>query len=127
MLYEIMKHVNNFFLTGELYAQKFKIEDGKINLDAVKDGEYILIQHSKFNDGVYKMPAELKDEEFTGEIAILAPSDAFLSLCGEITTYVEKTASISPFSSESFGGYSYTRAMNAHGGFMHWTDAYRTN
>lgn len=126
MLYEIMKHINNFFLTGELYSQTFTIKNGKISLSSMQDGDYYLVLHSKYNDGVYKYPSdELKDETFTGEVAILAPPSAFIALCEEITAYNEKTATLSPFQSESFGGYSYSRAMNANGTFQSWQDAYR--
>lgn len=125
MIYEVMSHIRNFFVT-DINEGKFTIENGKIKELEFEDGSYILIRNSRKNNGVYCLPYTLKDEEFEGEVDLLCPPDSFLSLCGEIETYNEKTKNLSPFASESFGGYSYTRATNSNGTFQSWQDAYRS-
>ena len=125
MIYEVMKHIKNYFIK-EFTAGAFEISGGTIELKGVQNGVYFLILGSLMNDGVYQYPAhDLKDEKFSGEIAILSPPGAFISLCDEIAEYQKKTSNLGPFQSESFGGYSYSRAMNANGTFQGWQDAYR--
>ena len=127
MLYEIMKSIKNFFLTGEIYIDNFTIKDGSLSLPFVEEGTYILIKGSKRNDGVYKYPDNtLEDETFRGEIAILSPPRDFIKLCDEISEFNKKMANIGPYASESFGGYSYTIEKNANGSRVTWQDAFRT-
>ena len=120
MLYEIMRSIRNFF-PREYYGGHFKIEGGGISLPHVLDGQYILIEGSAYNDGVYQYPTgDLRDEEFVGDITVLAPPAEFLALAKEIEEYQSKSVA-SAFTSESFGGYSYSR--NAGAG---WQDAFRS-
>lgn len=116
MLYEVMKQVRNFFPTGTHVYETFKIEDGTVQLPFLQDGQYFLIEKSVFNDGVHKYPAsDLKDETFYGCISPLAIPKDFLRLVEDIEKWQEKNADIvaSPYLSESFGGYSYTKATSA--------------
>ena len=55
------------------------------------------------------------DERFEGAVWALAVPPAVIALAGEITEWQEKNgeAVLSPYTSESFGGYSYTRATDA--------------
>lgn len=128
MLYEIMRHCRNFFPV-EHKEDNFVIKDGIISLPFIHEGQYYLIEGSIFNDGLYKKGAEeLTDEEFTGVITALAIPKAFLELATEIEAFVQKNPA-SPFQSESFGGYSYTRATkgsssNAGGGVATWKDVF---
>ena len=69
---------------------------------------------SVFNDGVYQNTdlLELTDETFTGAIWLMAIPKYVIDLASEISEWITKyndTIS-SPFQSESFGGYSYTKA-----------------
>lgn len=124
MLYEIMKHIRNFFVRGEKIQGEIHIEDGTISLPLL-DGQYFLIEGSILNDGVYQYPAsELTDETFVGVITPLAPPADFISLCNEIKEYNSKSPE-SAFTSESFGGYSYTRATDKDGNVAGWQSAYK--
>lgn len=123
MLYEIMRHIRNFFVYKS-YKDKFTIKDGVLDLDEIKDGMYFLIEGSLLNDGVYQAPVTLQDEEFNGLVAILNPPHKFIELSTEISTYVENHKA-NPYSSESFGGYSYTRATNKSGNLVGWQDVFR--
>lgn len=112
MLFEIMVHIKNFFPTELSEETEYKIEGGVISLPFVSDGQYIRIEGSTLNDGVYQYPvADLTDEEFKGTITVLAPPKSFLELVKEIETF-QKKYEATPFASESFGGYSYTKSDN---------------
>lgn len=125
MLYEIMAHIRNFFLTSERIDGKVNIVDGTIDLPFAEDGDYVLISGSRRNDGVYTAPLSgLKDEAFDGCVVLIAPPAAFISLCDEITAYVAKDGQAGPYTSESFGGYSYQKATNARGVAASWKDVF---
>lgn len=127
MLYEVLKHIRNFFpVTREARSGRFEIEEGVITLDFVNPEQYFLIEGSVFNDGVFRYTNDLKlhDEEFYGRIVPLAIPAAVIDLVTEIEKYHEESGAASPFSSESYGGYSYTRAQNASGNAASWKEAF---
>ena len=124
MLYEIMAHIRNFF-PAEGHEGAYVIENNTISLSFAKAGQYILIEGSTMNDGVYKLPVDdLNDEEFTGRITLLTPPKAFIELVEEIKAYMQENKP-TPYQSESFGGYSYTKATNASGNAASWQDVFR--
>ena len=125
MLYTIMKHLRNFFLTNVSETGSFEIKGGMISLPFVKDDQYIMIEGSNFNDGVYVYPvSDLTDEEFEGSIIVLNPPADFLELVKEIEAYQEKNKGTEGYVSESFGGYSYSKATN-NGHIISWSDIYK--
>ena len=112
MLEQILDFIHNYFIK-EVYKGRFIISDGSINIDGIKIGQYFKIRGSALNDGIYKYPDdELTDEEFDGEVWLMAVPRSLVALGAEIEAWVDKYGeqSASPFSSESFGGYSYTKA-----------------
>lgn len=112
MLEQVLNFIHNYFIK-EVYRGKFRISNNTFNCDFLQDGQYYKIIGSVFNDGVHKFPSDmLVDEEFDGEIWAMAVPPTVIALCEEINAYVEKYADKinSPFQSESFGGYSYTKA-----------------
>lgn len=124
MLYEIMKHIRNFFLTDEREDGHFKIENGNIALSFLKENQYFLVNGSTFNDGVHQYGhMELIDEEFDGSIVALAIPSGFLGLVAEIEDF-QKTSKPSDLASESFGGYSYTKATTSTGKAGGWQSAF---
>ena len=126
MLFEVMKHIKNFFPTDICEEGEFTITDGGLNLPFVKEGQYIYIEGSSMNDGVYQYPlSNMTDETFKGFITILAPPKAFLDLVADIKSYEANNAA-TPYQSESFGGYSYTRATNKAGNIAGWQDVFRS-
>lgn len=58
MLYEVMKYCNNFFLTDRRKDGYFSIENGRLDLPFVHEGEYILIEGSTMHDNIWKYPLE---------------------------------------------------------------------
>jgi hypothetical protein len=130
MIQQVCAHIHNFFLSRNGVAHHresgtFTISEGSIDLPFLMDGQYFLITGSRFSDGVHKYPVEgLTDETFTGIIWEMRPPKDFLDLVDEIDNWNTKYASVmnSPYSSESFNGYSYQKAQsyasNGGGGFL---------
>lgn len=124
MLYTICKHIKNFFVIAR-YEGKFSIVDGTLSLPLL-DGQYFLIEGSVLNDGVYQYPVtDLKDETFSGAICGMAVPKDFIELTEEIKSYNDKNTD-GPYSSESFGGYSYTKATDSSGNVASWKSAFAT-
>lgn len=122
MLSELCRELRNWFDRGQpKFYGSFEIFEGKlINAEFIKsiqNNQYFRISGSVFNDGVYKYTSELSliDETFTGSIWLMAIPKEVLDLSKEIDDWNKKYATIdsenmSPFQSESFGGYSYSKA-----------------
>lgn len=116
MLTVICKEIRNWFDKEKLFGV-FEISGGTIDLSdtSILDGQYFRIVGSVFNDGVWQYPAtELLDETFDGAIWLLAIPNDVIQLADDIAAWKEKysgvdAAAASPFTSESFGGYSYSK------------------
>lgn len=125
MLEQILMHLNNWFLVpGGVRADTYTIKDGSITLPFLANGQYFRIVGSLFNDGVYQYPAELTDETFDGSVWALAIPKALLSTVDEITAWTAKNGDSGPYTSESFGGYSYSKATNSKGMAVGWRDVF---
>ena len=134
MLNELCQEIRNYFDKAQpKFIESITIQDGAITnadfLDAVKPNQYFRIIGSIFNDGVYcyKEGLVLEDETFDGAIWLMAIPKDFLALANEIDDWIVKygEAINSPYQSESFGGYSYSKASgNNGGGAVTWQDAF---
>lgn len=130
MLEQVLMNIRNWFpVKGGIYSDTFTIKDGGITLPFLADGQYFRICGSVFNDGLHQYNVlDLTDETFTGTIWALAIPKAVIELADEIQKWQEKNgeASVSPYSSESFGGYSYSKATDAEtGGAVTWQSAFK--
>lgn len=123
MLETVLMYLNNWFVVGR-YDDTYTIEDGGITLPFLVDGQYFRIVGSLFNDGVYQYPAELTDETFDGSVWAMAIPKALLSTVEEITAWTAKNGDSGPYTSESFGGYSYSKATNSKGLAVGWRDVF---
>ena len=94
------------------------------DVDFLANGQYFRIKGSVFSDGlhVYQSGETLADETFEGEIWALAIPKSVKELAVEITTYTEKNP-VTDKVSESFGGYSYSRASGTTGAPTGWQGA----
>ena len=131
MLEQVLMHLNNWFLVpGGIHEGTYTIEDGGITLPFLANGQYFRICGSVFNDGLHQYPAsDLKAETFEGTVWALAVPQAVIDLSTEIESWQVKNgdASVSPYQSESFGGYSYSKATDsASGGAVTWQTAFRS-
>lgn len=135
ILTEICADIRNYFKVGAIHG-KFVVIDGQIcnengdAISAIQNGQYFRIIGSVFNDGVHKFPAELQDENiFEGSIWLMAVPSAVVSLASEIDAWCVKNEAIdspamSPFTSESFGGYSYSKS-GSDGSSITWKQAFK--
>lgn len=111
MLEQILDHIHNYFVK-DVYKGEYEIVSNTINLPFLIDGQYFKIVGSVLNDGLYQYPSsDLQDETFKGEIWALAIPPAIIKLADEVETWVNKygECAASPYQSESFGGYSYSK------------------
>ena len=135
MLTEICEHLHNWFdVRDGAYinrtADTFTISGGSISPfpSSLIGGQYIRIVGSLLNDGIYLLPAdfiipELEDETFTRAIFGLAIPRDLVTLDSEITAYVTANPA-SGYVSESFGGWSGTKATGANGAALSWQSVY---
>lgn len=113
---EVMRELNNYFESGIPAAANYHISaDGTITPSDGLTGAYIAISGSNLHDGVFPMSGnavdfgeDIAEETFEGVVYDLHPPKAFIDLCAQIAAFDEKTP-VSAYTSESFGGYSYTR------------------
>ena len=129
MLEQVLRHLNNWFLV-DIHEGTFTVENGSIALPFLQINQYFRICGSMCNDGLHQYPAgDLTDETFTGTVWVLAVPNAVVALAEDIAAWEEKNgeAVASPYQSESFGGYSYTkRSAGSDSGTLNgWQDAFR--
>ena len=130
MLEQVLRQLNNWFLV-EIHEGTFTVENGSITLPFLQNGQYFRVCGSVFNDGLHQYPAtDLTDETFTGTVWALAVPNAVVTLSIDIAAWEEKNgeAVLSPYTSESFGGYSYTKASGGNAdtsAVTGWQDAFR--
>ena len=118
-LTELCAELNNYFP----YRKKvgtFKVEGGTLtNLDGLglQNGQYYRVRGSVFNDGVHKYPNDtlVNEDSFNGAVWAMAVPSAVVDLASEIAEWQTKyggvdSASMSPYNSESFGNYSYSKS-----------------
>lgn len=130
MLEQVLRHLNNWFLL-EIHEGTFTVENGGVTLPFLQTDQYFRICGSVFNDGLHQYPAaDLTEETFTGTVWALAVPKAVVTLSKDIAAWEEKNgeAVASPYQSESFGGYSYTKrsAGNDSGALNGWQDAFKS-
>ena len=129
MLEKILSYLNNYFEVSDEppKPEKYTISDGTLSLDGVSDGQYVRIFGSVFNDGVYQYPLSgLTDEVFTGYVIPLAVPKAILNLAEAIGEYEAKNQPTA-YTSESFGGYSYSKATGANGTAVTWREVFASD
>lgn len=118
MLTQICQYLRNWFELSKL-PDNYVVANGVLTYSdgtalSLLDGQYYRIIGSVFNDGVHKYndtSDTLKDEpEFSGVLWPMAVPPDVVTLDGEIAEWVanNKKALESPYTSESFGGYSYS-------------------
>lgn len=119
MLEEAMRYVNNRFdrdrdgvAIGSLNGE-FTASGGSMFVPGLKDGQWFWVEGSDLNDGLHQYPADdLVDETFKGRVVFLRVPKAFRELADEIEEWCTANADAigGPYQSESFGGYSYSKA-----------------
>ena len=122
-IYRVCSYLRNWFDKNQQnYSGRIEIVNGALaetyNINA---GQYFRIVGSSLNDGVYQYPVTaLHDEEFNGSIIGMAIPAAVIAIMDKIEAWESKYAVIdsvamSPYNSESFGGYSYSKSVGGSG------------
>ncbi len=138
MLTEICAEIKNYFTwKDDKHFGDFTITDGQITPSFDIATDYIRIVGSHKNDGVHvrgEHGFDLEDEgEFHGAIWVMSPPKDFIALVAEIADWQAKyggvdSQAMSPFNSESFGGYSYSKSVGTGaagvGAANNWQSAY---
>lgn len=132
MLDQICAEIRNYFSSkDDIFIGDFEIIDGNITPPIpIVENQYYRIVGSIFNDGVHKYDDELTDEsKFNGAVWLMRVPQDLIDLAEEIEDWQNKNADVlsSPYQSESFGGYSYTKASgsgNATGNAYDWKQAF---
>ena len=115
MLENVLAYLHNYFVARVLPEQEWTITYGTMEIPDALPGQYVRIVGSVLNDGVYQYPLTgLTDETFTGTVWLLKIEKAVLEKVPEIEAWCEKNQPTA-FTSESFGGYSYSRATDSSG------------
>ena len=114
-LTELCGEIRNWFEVRRS-IRRFEIENGQIDIPDIQPGEYYRIVGSVFNDGVYQHPTyDLHDESFDGAVWLMAVPPEVLDLASDIKDWRDKyettdSTLLSPYQSESFGGYAYSKS-----------------
>ena len=118
MLTELCEYLKNWFDEDmPKRITSFTISGGKLQDvdDMLSEGQYYRIVNSKFNDGVYKYgDADLEDETFDGAVWAMRVPKRMITLAKDIEAWQKQYGDVSgqnmsPYQSESFGGYSYSK------------------
>ena len=130
MLTEVCDFVHNYFEYATIKGT-FEISNGRINVDGVHDGQRFRVVGSALNDGIYtyhssgeifdddnENSVQMDSETFDGCIVLMSIPRSFIKIVEEIADWQQKNKDVleSPYMSESFGGYSYTKATRARDG-----------
>ena len=126
---ECKKHIGTVTIADGLIS----VGNSRITL---KVGQYFRVIGSVFNDGVHQYPDYvMTNEEFDGAIWEMKIPEEVVALANEIAAWQDKYGGInspamSPFNSESFAGYSYSKSTgqaNNNGDIVtSWQSAFRS-
>ena len=114
MLTLICDYLNNYFWRSKIEGT-FTIENGSVSIPSLKENQYYRIVGSIFNEGIHKYPSsDLEDEEFEGQVWAMAIPQDIIALASDLDEWLTKygdvgSEALSPFTSESFAGYSYSK------------------
>lgn len=132
MLEAVLTHLKNWFVVPcGVHEGVYTIKSSTLELPFLQNGQYYRICGSVFNDGLHRygdIEDKLQNETFTGTVWALAIPKAVVELSAKIEEWQTKNgeAVASPFASESFGGYSYTKATDSvTGAVATWETVFR--
>lgn len=119
MLTEICEYLRNWFCDdSDIIVGNIVVGDGEITVPygVIQPGQYIRIVGSVFNDGVWKYgDADFEPETFDGAVWLMRVPKAVIDLATDIEDWHDAygkadSKAMSPFNSESFAGYSYSKS-----------------
>ena len=128
-LTRICARLKNHFLRDKTDGT-FTLVSGVAPLENLLPNQYFLIVGSILNEGVFQNTAEslaeIQNETFTGHIWSMAVPVDFLDLCDDIDEFNAKVAELGlidkGYTSESWGGYSYSLGGAAPAYMQEWAN-----
>ena len=114
VLEDVLGYIHNWFVRDTYEVSGCTIAGGTLPMD-IPNGVWFRIQGSYLNDGMHVGgDADLTDETFDGTVTTHVVPAPLIALCEEIEEWKATygAASSSPYQSESFGGYSYSKGSN---------------
>lgn len=132
ILEQVLGSIHNWFTRDTIDVSGCEIVGGQLPASiSIPDGVWYRIQGSYLNDGMHLKGDEaegLTDETFDGTITTHVIPKALLAIVQEITDWNAKYGADanSPYQSESFGGYSYSKGSGFAGqsGASGWQAAF---
>jgi hypothetical protein len=142
-LTDLCEYLKNWFDDGcTVHVGKITIAEGTIQCSCdfssyeveIANGQYFRVAGSIYNDGIHQYPdQEMADETFEGSVTPLKIPPVVLSMLDEIIAWRGKyealdSTAMSPYQSESFAGYSYSKAGaggNSGDGASGWQAAFK--
>lgn len=141
---ELLNYLNNYFYNYELIGPVvFEDDNSSLTIPDVNKefyvGQYIKIENSKFNDGIFKVIAINSNDNnytittdssdfipgvFTCSILSLAIPRVIIKLKESIEDFKANNKP-SVYTSESFGDYSRSWATNSKGNVVTWQDVFK--
>ena len=118
MLTEICQYLHNYF-EYEKHIGLISVLSGSIYCDGeevlIGEGQYFALFRDKFVLGVYKQGDQITNRTFDGAIWLMDVPEAILNADKWADDWMKAnggvdSAASSPFQSESFGGYSYSKS-----------------
>jgi len=138
MLTELCGYLKNWFVTERFYGDFVVSGNSITRADGtelpIQKGQHFCIVGSIFNDGVYCNNEELTlhSEGFNGAVWAMAIPREVFDLAKDIKAWRDKyegsdSVAMSPYNSESFGGYSYSKSNGntADGNGASWQSIFR--
>lgn len=126
-IFRVCSYLRNWFDRNQQhFAGIITVQNGALaETYGLNVGQYFRIVGSTLNDGVHLYPiTTLNDETFSGMVQGMAIPPPVLEIMGKIEEWESKyrsydtrdgRAAMSPYSSESFGGYSYSKSSGGAG------------
>ena len=141
---ELLNYLNNYFYNYELIGPVvFEDDNSSLTIPDVNKefyvGQYIKIENSKFNDGIFKVIGVNSNDNnytittdssdfipgvFTCSILSLAIPRVIIKLKESIEDFKANNKP-SVYTSESFGNYSRSWATNSKGNVVTWKDVFK--
>lgn len=141
---ELLNYLNNYFYNCELIGPVvFEDDNSSLTIPDVNKefyvGQYIKIENSKFNDGIFKVidvnsndnnytittdSSDFIPGVFTCSILSLAIPRVIIKLKESIEDFKANNKP-SVYTSESFGNYSRSWATNSKGNVVTWKDVFK--
>lgn len=122
---ELCQELRNWFDRARYIGSITLDAEGDVYCNGVKigllNGQYFRVMGSVFADGVHKYPdTTAKPEAFDGAVWAMAVPPPVFQLAEDIAAWRAKyeaadSSAMSPYTSESFGGYSYQKESTTSG------------